>query len=307
MEPTRSAIRWTSPFGRRLSLSISCAGQVRGEWVSLVGTANVRLGEHFDIHGGGMDLVFPHHECEIAQAVASQGDQMVKYWIHNNMITINGQKMGKSLGNFITLPEFFAGTNKNLTQAYSPMTIRFFILQAHYRSTVDFSNEALQAAEKGLERLLDAYNALAKIQPEANGNVPMSFVDELRNKCYDAMNDDFSTPTVISALFDASKTINSIVDKKETISADVLKALTELFDTFAFDILGLRKSSSSSDGNNAAREEAFGKVVDMLLEQRMKAKANKDWATSDLIRDRLAALGFEVKDTKDGFSWKLNV
>ena len=265
------------------------------------------LGEHFDIHGGGMDLVFPHHECEIAQAVASQGEPMVKYWIHNNMITINGQKMGKSLGNFITLPEFFAGTNKSLTQAYTPMTIRFFILQAHYRSTVDFSNEALQAAEKGLERLLDAYNALAKIQPEANGNVPMSFVDELRNKCYDAMNDDFSTPTVISALFDASKTINSIVDKKETISADVLKALTELFDTFAFEILGLRKSSSSSDGNNAAREEAFGKVVDMLLEQRMKAKANKDWATSDLIRDRLAALGFEVKDTKDGFSWKLNV
>ena len=265
------------------------------------------LGNHFDIHGGGMDLVFPHHECEIAQAVASQGDQMVKYWIHNNMITINGQKMGKSLGNFITLPEFFAGTNKNLSQAYSPMTIRFFILQAHYRSTVDFSNEALQAAEKGLERLLDAYNALGKIQPEANGSVKMAFVEELHNKCYEAMNDDFSTPTVISALFEASKTINSILDKKETISEDVLKALTAVFETFAFEILGLRKSASSAEGNNAAREEAFGKVVDMLLEQRMKAKANKDWATSDLIRDRLAALGFEVKDTKDGFSWKLNV
>ncbi|MBQ3629208.1 MAG: cysteine--tRNA ligase [Bacteroidaceae bacterium] len=290
-------MRWPSPWGMGFP----------GWHCECTAMGRKYLGEHFDIHGGGMDLVFPHHECEIAQAVASQGEPMVKYWIHNNMITINGQKMGKSLGNFITLPEFFAGTNKNLTQAYSPMTIRFFILQAHYRSTVDFSNEALQAAEKGLERLLDAYNALAKIQPEANGNVPMSFVDELRNKCYDAMNDDFSTPTVISALFDASKTINSIVDKKETISADVLKSLTELFDTFAFDILGLRKSSSSSDGNNAAREEAFGKVVDMLLEQRMKAKANKDWATSDLIRDRLAALGFEVKDTKDGFSWKLNV
>ena len=290
-------MRWPSPWGMGFP----------GWHCECTAMGRKYLGEHFDIHGGGMDLVFPHHECEIAQAVASQGEPMVKYWIHNNMITINGQKMGKSLGNFITLPEFFAGTNKNRTQAYSPMTIRFFILQAHYRSTVDFSNEALQAAEKGLERLLDAYNALAKIQPEANGNVPMSFVDELRNKCYDAMNDDFSTPTVISALFDASKTINSIVDKKETISADVLKALTELFDTFAFDILGLRKSSSSSDGNNAAREETFGKVVDMLLEQRMKAKANKDWATSDLIRDRLAALGFEVKDTKDGFSWKLNV
>ena len=290
-------MRWPSPWGQGFP----------GWHCECTAMGRKYLGEHFDIHGGGMDLVFPHHECEIAQAVASQGEPMVKYWIHNNMITINGQKMGKSLGNFITLPEFFAGTNKSLTQAYTPMTIRFFILQAHYRSTVDFSNEALQAAEKGLERLLDAYNALTKIQPEANGNVPMSFVDELRNKCYDAMNDDFSTPTVISALFDASKTINSIVDKKETISADVLKALIELFDTFAFEILGLRKSSSSSDGNNAARDDAFGKVVDMLLEQRMKAKANKDWATSDLIRDRLAALGFEVKDTKDGFSWKLNV
>ena len=162
-------------------------------------------------------------------------------------------------------------------------------------------------AEKGLERLLDAYNALGKIQPEANGSVTMAFVEELHDKCYEAMNDDFSTPIVISALFEASKTINSILDKKETISEDVLKALTAVFETFAFEILGLRKSASSSDGNNAAREEAFGKVVDMLLEQRMKAKANKDWATSDLIRDRLAALGFEVKDTKDGFSWKLNV
>ena len=263
------------------------------------------LGNHFDIHGGGMDLVFPHHECEIAQAVASQGDQMVHYWIHNNMITINGQKMGKSLGNFITLPEFFSGENKQLTQAYSPMTIRFFILQAHYRSTVDFSNEALQAAEKGLERLLDAYTALKNIQPADNGSVGMDFVDDLRNRCYEAMNDDFATPNVISNLFEATKTINSIVDKKATIAADVLKALTETFETFAFDILGLKKSATGNS-DNSAREEAFGQVVDMLLEQRMKAKANKDWATSDLIRDRLAALGFEVKDTKDGFTWKLN-
>ena len=270
------------------------------------------LGSHCDIHGGGMDLVFPHHECEIAQAVASQGDQMVTYWIHNNMITINGQKMGKSLGNFITLPEFFAGTHEKLDRAYSPMTIRFFILQAHYRSTVDFSNEALQAAEKGLERLLDAYKALTGLATNnaQNSSVPAvtaEWVEELRQKCYDAMNDDFATPNVISQLFEAARIINSVADKKMSISSDVLTKLTEVFELFAFDLLGLRKSAAaSSEGGNDAREEAFGKVVDMLLEQRMKAKANKDWATSDLIRDNLAALGFEVKDTKDGFSWKLN-
>ncbi|MCH5177640.1 MAG: cysteine--tRNA ligase [Prevotellaceae bacterium] len=269
------------------------------------------LGAHFDIHGGGMDLVFPHHECEIAQAVASQGDAMVTYWIHNNMITINGQKMGKSLGNFITLPEFFAGTHEKLERAYSPMTIRFFILQAHYRSTVDFSNEALQAAEKGLERLLDAYRTLTTISPNSSGNseqVTMDYVNDLRQKCYDAMNDDFSTPNVISLLFDATRVINSVADKKMAISTEVLKALTDVFDLFAFDLLGLRKTANAAnaDAGNDAREEAYGKVVDMLLEQRMKAKANKDWATSDFIRDQLAALGFEVKDTKDGFSWKLN-
>ncbi len=269
------------------------------------------LGSHFDIHGGGMDLIFPHHECEIAQAVASQGDQMVHYWIHNNMITINGQKMGKSLGNFITLQEFFDGSHKDkdgnemLTQAYAPMTIRFFILQAHYRSTVDFSNDALISAEKGLERLIDAHKALKSIQPTNEGTVDMAFVEDLRQKCYEALNDDFNTPIVISHLFDATRVINQIVDKKATITAAVLDELTKVFELFAFDILGLKASANGQNGG-AAREEAFGKVVDMLLEQRMKAKANKDWATSDMIRDQLAALGFEVKDTKDGFTWKLN-
>ena len=269
------------------------------------------LGSHFDIHGGGMDLIFPHHECEIAQAVASQGDQMVHYWIHNNMITINGQKMGKSLGNFITLQEFFDGSHKDkdgnemLAQAYAPMTIRFFILQAHYRSTVDFSNDALISAEKGLERLMDAHKALKSIQPTSEGTVDMAFVEDLRQKCYDALNDDFNTPIVISNLFDATRIINQIVDKKATITAAVLDELTKVFELFTFDILGL-KSSVSGQNSGAAREEAFGKVVDMLLEQRMKAKANKDWATSDMIRDQLSALGFEVKDTKDGFTWKLN-
>ena len=267
------------------------------------------LGSHFDIHGGGMDLVFPHHECEIAQSVASQGDDMVHYWMHNNMITINGQKMGKSLGNFITLPEFFAGTHEKLEKAYSPMTIRFFILQAHYRSTVDFSNEALQAAEKGLERLMDAYSALKSIKASEDASLPkveMAFVEDMKRKCYEAMNDDFATPNVISHLFDVTRTINTVADKKAAISEDVLAELTKLFETFTFDILGLKPTAASGNADNSAREEAFGKVVDMLLEQRMKAKANKDGATSDLIRDQLAALGFEVKDTKDGFSWKLN-
>lgn len=268
------------------------------------------LGNHFDIHGGGMDLIFPHHECEIAQAVASQGDEMVRYWIHNNMITINGQKMGKSLNNFITLPQFFSGDHEKLERPYSPMTIRFFILQAHYRSTVDFSNDALQAAEKGLSRLLDAWKALSVIQPvEKDATVDTEYANELRRKCYEALNDDFNTPIVISNLFDACRVINQILDKKATISSTALDTLKEVFHLFAFELLGLRESGvSAAAGNdgNSDREEAFGKVVDMLLEQRMKAKANKDWATSDLIRDNLSALGFEVKDTKDGFSWKLN-
>ena len=260
------------------------------------------LGNHFDIHGGGMDLVFPHHECEIAQAVASQGDEMVKYWMHNNMITINGQKMGKSLGNFITLDQFFTGQHEKLDKAYSPMTIRFFILQAHYRSTVDFGNEALQASEKGLARLMEGVENLRRIEPSAQGTVGIDFAEKLENDCYAAMDDDLNSPIVISHLFEACRTINSIVDHKATITAEALEKLNGVFRTFVFDILGLKEEV----GSNSAREEAFGAVVDMLLEQRAKAKANKDWATSDQIRDRLAELGFEVKDTKDGFSWKLN-
>ena len=260
------------------------------------------LGNHFDIHGGGLDLVFPHHECEIAQAVASQGDEMVKYWMHNNMITINGQKMGKSLGNFITLDQFFTGQHEKLDKAYSPMTIRFFILQAHYRSTVDFGNEALQASEKGLSRLMEGLANLGRIEPSAQGTVGTDFAEKLEKDCYAAMDDDLNSPIVISHLFDACRTINSIVDHKATITPEGLEQLTRVFRTFVLDILGLKEEA----GSGTAREEAFGAVVDMLLEQRAKAKANKDWATSDLIRDRLAALGFEVKDTKDGFSWKLN-
>ena len=219
--------------------------------------------------------------------------------MHNNMITINGTKMGKSLGNFITLSEFFEGSHKLLAQAYSPMTIRFFILQAHYRSTVDFSNDALQASEKGLQRLMDALKTLNGLTASAETTVDVS---SLRQKCYDAMNDDMNTALVISHLFDASRAINQIADKKATISAADLAELKETYNLFMFDILGLSEERGSSNG----REEAFGKVVDMLLEQRLVAKANKDWATSDKIRDTLAALGFEIKDTKDGTTWKLN-
>jgi len=258
------------------------------------------LGNHFDIHGGGMDLIFPHHECEIAQSVASQGDDMVRYWMHNNMITINGTKMGKSLGNFITLDEFFTGSHKLLAQAYTPMTIRFFILQAHYRSTVDFSNEALQASEKGLQRLMEGYKNIDRLQPSVK--TQDNDFKGLREKCYEAMNDDLNTPIVISYLFDACHNINAALDKKISVSAEDIAELKEVFHLFAFDIMGLKEER----GDNSGREEAFGKVVDMLLEQRMKAKVNKDWETSDMIRNSLTALGFEVKDTKDGFTWKLN-
>jgi len=262
------------------------------------------LGEHFDIHGGGLDLVFPHHECEIAQAVASQGSQMVKYWMHNNMLTINGQKMGKSLHNFITLEQFFTGNHESLSQPFSPMTIRFFILSAHYRGTVDFSNEALISSQKGLERLMQGIADLKRIQTSAESDEKTkTIVAELPQKCYDAMNDDLMTPVVISHLFEACHLINTILDHKAGISAADLETLATTMRLFAFDILGLREEAGQ---DNNAREEAYGKVVDMVLELRAKAKADKDWAMSDKIRDALSDAGFEVKDTKDGVTWKLN-
>lgn len=262
------------------------------------------LGSHFDIHGGGMDLIFPHHECEIAQAVASQGDQMVHYWMHNNMITINGQKMGKSLGNFITLEQFFTGNHESLTQAYTPMTIRFFILSAHYRGTVDFSNEALEAAQKGYERLMNAFDDLERVPVSSHCDAETDkFVKTFRQRCYEAMNDDLQTPPVISYLFEACHLINTLLDHKAEICADCLKELGDAMKLFAFDLLGLKNEKGD---NNVAREEAYGKVVDMVLDLRAKAKADKDWTTSDKIRDALAAAGFEVKDTKDGVTWKLN-
>lgn len=254
------------------------------------------LGEEFDIHGGGMDLMFPHHECEIAQSVAALGHETVHYWMHNNMITINGQKMGKSLGNFITLDEFFTGSHPLLTQAYAPMTIRFFILQAHYRSTVDFSNEALQASEKGLARLLEAYERLQKIVPAAQSTID---VKGLRDRCEEAMCDDLNTPIVISHLFDACKAINTVADGKGSISADDLEELKAVFSLFVEDVLGIK---TEADDN---KNDAYKKAVDLLLDLRLQAKQNKDWATSDKIRNELTALGFSIKDTKDGFEWSL--
>jgi len=254
------------------------------------------LGEQFDIHGGGMDLIFPHHECEIAQSVAAVGHQAVKYWMHNNMITINGQKMGKSLGNFITLEEFFTGSHKLLDSAYSPMTIRFFILQAHYRSTVDFSNEALIASQKGLSRLTEAYDRLQKITPSATTSVETK---DWATMCREAMNDDLNTPIVISHLFDAAKAINTVYDTKATISQTDLDSLKELFDTY-IDILGLQTEQSSSK-----YLDSYKKAVDLLLSLRLEAKQGKNWALSDRIRDELASYGFVVKDTKEGFEWSL--
>ena len=262
------------------------------------------LGNHFDIHGGGMDLVFPHHECEIAQAVASQGDQMVHYWMHNNMITINGQKMGKSLGNFITLEQFFTGSHASLDKAYSPMTIRFFILSAHYRGTVDFSNEALIASEKGLDRLLTGITDMKRINTENASDAEVAkFVAGLPQRCYDAMNDDLQTPIVISCLFEACHLINTIIDHKAKIGAEDLQKLNDTISLFAFDLLGLKEEKGN---DNDAREDAYGKVVNMVLDLRAKAKSDKDWATSDKIRDALSEAGFEVKDTKDGCTWRLN-
>ena len=255
------------------------------------------LGEEFDIHGGGMDLIFPHHEAEIAQSCAGLGHDSVKYWMHNNMITINGQKMGKSLGNFITLDEFFTGSHELLTQAYAPMTIRFFILQAHYRSTVDFSNEALQASEKGLERLLEGYTRLQRLKPSAQSSVDVA---GLRAKCEEAMCDDLNTPMVISHLFEALKAVNLAHDGKATLSADDVAELQSVFHLFVEDLLGLQTADSLGTGL-----EAYKKAVDLLLDIRMEAKRNKDWTTSDRIRNELAAIGFEIKDTKDGVEWRL--
>jgi cysteinyl-tRNA synthetase len=256
------------------------------------------LGDVFDIHGGGMDLTFPHHECEIAQSTASQGKEAVRYWMHNNMITINGQKMARSLGNFITLDELFSGNHEMLEKAYSPMTIRFFILQAHYRSTIDFSNEALQASEKGLERLFAAAETIEKLSVSEQSTVDVS---GLKEKCFAALNDDLNSAVAIAHLFDGVRMINSIKAGQEKINATDLAVLKSFFHSLIFDILGLIPETAEGQGD----DEMFNKVVDFILNLRLEAKARKDWATADKIRNELISLGIEIKDTKEGFEWSL--
>lgn len=282
-------MRWPSPWGNGFP----------GWHTECTAMSTKYLGETFDIHGGGLDLLFPHHEAEIAQGVACFGHATVNYWIHNNMITINGQKMGKSLGNFIQLDEFFTGSHSMLEKAYDPMTIRFFMLQAHYRSPLDFSNDALQAAEKGLERLRNAMALLPELKISDTSTIEIS---QLRNNCYEALNDDLNSPILIAHLFDGAKMINSVNDGKETITAEDLKELQQLYSAMVYDVLGLQQAIPTGEGANG---EIFGQVVDLLLTLRQEAKIKKDWALSDQIRNQLTALGFEIKDTKEGADWKL--
>ncbi|HDO28064.1 MAG TPA: cysteine--tRNA ligase [Bacteroidetes bacterium] len=255
------------------------------------------LGERFDIHGGGMDLLFPHHECEIAQSNAATGHDPAKYWMHNNLITVHGQKMGKSLNNFITLNEFFSGEHESLDRAYSPMTIRFFILQAHYRSTLDFSNEALSAAEKGMNRLLDTYHLIKEIAPASQSSVDIRKFAEM---CKEAMDDDFNTPIVLAHLFDLSKIINQANDGKENLSADDLEFTGNIFTTYLFELLGIKK-----EDKNTGDTALFGGLMDTILKIREEAKKKKDYSTADYIRDELNKLNILIKDTKDGATWEI--
>ncbi len=256
------------------------------------------LGEEFDIHGGGMDLLFPHHECEIAQSQIANGREAVKYWVHNNMITINGQKMGKSLGNFITLDQLFEGDHELLDQSYSPMTIRFFILQAHYRSTLDFSNDALKAAEKGLNKLLKAWETLQGIKASSHSTIQ---VENLEQSCESAMNDDLNTPILIAHLFEGVKWINLMSTEKEFLTEKDLETLKNLFDKYIFRVLGLLSESegSLSDTHTPA-------LIDLLLSLRQEAKKNKDFALADQIRNQLSDMGIVIKDGKEGSTWEIN-
>jgi cysteinyl-tRNA synthetase len=279
-------MRWPSPWGEGFpGWHIECSAM-----------SKKYLGETFDIHGGGMDLVFPHHEAEIAQSNASNGCDPANYWMHNNMITVDGKKMGKSLVNFINLEEFFTGSHDKLERAYAPMTIRFFILQAHYRSTVDFSNEALQAAEKGFTKLMNAMETLGQISASENSTYD---VNALQKKCYTAMNDDFNTPILIAHLFDGVRIINSVKDGKESLNAADLEQLKTIFNTFVTDILGFisHKESNTNDLTN--------EVMELVLQLRGNAKKSKDFDTADLIRDELDKVGIQIKDGREGSSWEV--
>lgn len=282
----RHIMRWPSPWGEgfpgwHLECSVMSAKY---------------LGEVFDIHGGGLDLLFPHHECEIAQSVAAGGKEAVRYWMHNNMITINGQKMGRSLNNFITLDELFTGKHALLTQSYHPMTVRFFMLQAHYRSTLDFSNEALQASEKGLSRLGDAMSRLEKIVPSGQTSVP---TDAIEKAAWDALSDDLNSPVAIAQLFEAVKIINLLAEGKESITSDQLERFKMFLKYITKDILGLEFLS----GSNGTQLTAS--LIESMLRIRQEAKERKDFAVSDRIRDELNSMGIEIRDGKKGAEWSL--
>ncbi len=279
-------MRWDSPWGEGFP----------GWHMECSAMSEKYLGKTFDIHGGGMDLVFPHHEAEIAQSNACNNCNPVNYWMHNNMITIDGKKMGKSLGNFINLEEFFNGTHAKLDRAYSPMTIRFFILQAQYRSTVDFGNEALQAAEKGFTKLMNAMETLENLK---NSDSSTYDINDLEKNCYAAMNDDFNTPILIAHLFDGVRIINSVKDGKESLTASDLSKMKKLFSDFVTDILGLISAKESG------RDDLTEEVMELVLKLRGNAKKNKDFSTADLIRDELDKAGIQIKDSREGSSWEI--
>nr|WP_199158716.1 cysteine--tRNA ligase [Pedobacter sp. ASV2] len=250
------------------------------------------LGEEFDIHGGGMDLAATHHTNEIAQSEACSHHQPAKYWMHTNMLTVNGTRMSKSAGNGFLPFELFTGNHPLLRKGYSPMTVKFFMLQAHYRSTLDFSNDALDASEKGFRRLMSAVNLLEKLSPSEQNDFD---IDALKEKCIVAMNDDFNSPVLIAELFEAVRIINTVYDGKAKISAEALEKLVQLMQDFVFDILGLKDEESSNTDLNG--------VLDMIINIRKEAKENKDYATSDKIRIGLQDLGIQLKDSKEGTTW----
>jgi cysteinyl-tRNA synthetase len=280
-------MQWNSPWGKGFpGWHLEC---------SVMSTKY--LGQVFDIHGGGMDLKFPHHECEIAQNVGARGSEPVRYWMHGNMLTVNGRKMAKSEGNGFTPEELITGNHKLLDRGYSPMTVRFFFLMGHYTSTLDFSNEALQAAERGYKRMLAARAALEHVKPSAGSDADVA---ALRNQCYDAMNDDFNTPILISVLFEMVRIMNSAKEGQIKLSADDIQLLRETFDAFFYQVMGLKDEAAAGDN------ELTGELMDLILKLRAEAKMKKDFATSDQIRDALTHAGVAVKDTKEGSTWEVN-
>ncbi|MDA8848017.1 cysteine--tRNA ligase [Flavobacteriaceae bacterium] len=281
-------MRWPSPWSNGFP----------GWHLECTAMSTKYLGENFDIHGGGMDLKFPHHECEIAQAKAWHNHSPVNYWMHANMLTLNGQKMAKSTGNNILPAEILSGKNDKLTKGFSPSVVRFFMMQAHYRSILDFSNEALLASEKGFLKLMEAVTSLSKI--EATEVVNDFDVFKWKSNCYAAMNDDFNTPILIAELFSAVKHINQIKDNKASINNSSLAVLTETMQQFVFDILGL-KTAVSNDQNHK-----LGETIELLIKMRNEARAQKDFALSDKIRDELIGIGIQLKDGKDGTTFLID-